>query len=252
LLTRATEFLERNSSRLAFTRWLPARNKRGVVSFTFDDIPETAAGAGAKILEASGVQGTFYVAGGLISGEAGGGYATTDDLRRLAAYGHELGCHTYSHVKASTLGAARLAEECDRNQAFVREALGDVRLTSFGYPFGAVSPPSKFRLQSRFASCRGTGAGLNAGLVDLGLLRAERLYAGRTSEARVRSLIDAARYRSAWLIFYTHDVSPSPSEWGATPDQLRRAVEMAQEASLEILPVRAALARLAYGEASHA
>lgn len=247
MLARATAALARGVSRLACTRWIPARNRRGVVSFTFDDIPKSAADAGAAILDTRGVQGTFYVAAGLVGGEQGEDYATIDDLRRLNAYGHELGCHTFSHVKAPTLSRAELLDECRRNQAFVREALGDTVLTSFAYPFGEVSPGAKFGLQRHFASCRGTGRGLNGGLVDLGLLRAERLYAGRTSEQHVRALVERARRAHAWLIFYTHDVSPDPTEWGATPELLRFALDCATDAELEVLSVRAALARVAYG-----
>ncbi|MCB8835211.1 polysaccharide deacetylase family protein, partial [Escherichia coli] len=38
---------------------------RPVVSFTFDDVPDTALTNGARILEDHGVRGTFYIAGSL-------------------------------------------------------------------------------------------------------------------------------------------------------------------------------------------
>ena len=247
MLARAAEALARGASQLACTRWIPARNRRGIVSFTFDDIPKSAAHTGAQMLEAHGVQGTFYIAGGLVSGQDGETYATIEDLRRLNAYGHELGCHTFSHVKAPTLSRMGLVDECRRNQTFVQDALGDTRLASFAYPFGAVSLGSKFELQRRFSSCRGTSPGVNAGLVDLGLLKAERLYARRTTEGRVSALIDRARRTGGWLIFYTHDVTTSPTQWGATPELLSFALDHANEADLEILTVRNALPRVAYG-----
>ena len=36
-----------------------------IVSFTFDDVPDSALRVGAAILEACGVRGTFYISGGL-------------------------------------------------------------------------------------------------------------------------------------------------------------------------------------------
>jgi peptidoglycan/xylan/chitin deacetylase (PgdA/CDA1 family) len=37
-----------------------------IVSFTFDDAPDSAAGEGAELLEKHGGRGTFYLAGSLI------------------------------------------------------------------------------------------------------------------------------------------------------------------------------------------
>ena len=49
-----------------------------MVSFTFDDVPKSAATVGAPMLEEYGARGTFYVAGGLVdrwSGHWTGGSA---------------------------------------------------------------------------------------------------------------------------------------------------------------------------------
>ena len=42
-----------------------------MVSFTFDDAPDSAASEGAELLEQHGGRGTYYLAGSLITGEAG-------------------------------------------------------------------------------------------------------------------------------------------------------------------------------------
>ena len=59
-----------------------------MVSFTFDDIPDTAANVGAPMIEEYGGRGTFYVAGGLLnqwSGHWNG--ADADDIIGLHAQG---------------------------------------------------------------------------------------------------------------------------------------------------------------------
>ena len=59
----------RVSNRLArHLRAAPFRlhNTSPMVSFTFDDIPKTAATVGASIVEEYNARGTFYVSGGLV------------------------------------------------------------------------------------------------------------------------------------------------------------------------------------------
>jgi peptidoglycan/xylan/chitin deacetylase (PgdA/CDA1 family) len=73
---------EKISYRLA--RHLPVATWRAnrvgaVVSFTFDDVPASAASEGAPILEAFGIRGTYYLCGGLLGGQG--------DLRPILSRG---------------------------------------------------------------------------------------------------------------------------------------------------------------------
>src|SRR2546430_15155308 len=67
---------------LAAPHRLPAHAP--VVSFTFDDAPDSAAGEGAALLEEHGGRGTFYLAGSLI-GQPGDHWSslTNDAIVRL-------------------------------------------------------------------------------------------------------------------------------------------------------------------------
>ena len=47
----------------------------------------------------------------------------TEDLAALAAAGHEIGCHTFTHLRVSTLSAVALNREIDLNAAFVARHL---------------------------------------------------------------------------------------------------------------------------------
>src|SRR4051794_2067392 len=74
------------------------RNKTPMVSFTFDDIPKSAATTGAAILEDHGARGTFYVSGGLVGTKSPDWtVAEPEDVVALHRRGHEIGCHTFSH-----------------------------------------------------------------------------------------------------------------------------------------------------------
>jgi peptidoglycan/xylan/chitin deacetylase (PgdA/CDA1 family) len=65
-----SQFKARVSNRLArHFRAAPLRlpGNAPMVSFTFDDVPKSAATVGATILEEYGGRATFYVAGSLVS-----------------------------------------------------------------------------------------------------------------------------------------------------------------------------------------
>jgi hypothetical protein len=127
--------------------------------------------------------------------------------------------------------------------------LDGVRMADFAYPFGAVSLAAKNALSGRFASCRGTGEGINRGTVDLTDLRAVPLYPGSYDRDRLRRLIDENQAVGGWLIFFTHDVADRPSEFGCTPVQLEEIVAYAAETS-PVLPVRDVLASLGIADAA--
>ena len=97
------------------------RNATPMVSFTFDDVPKSAATVGAAILEAHGAHGTFYVIGSQV-GTSSPLWDMVDgeDVVALHRHGHEIACHTFSHKRACDLDAATLNAEIERNQQYLR------------------------------------------------------------------------------------------------------------------------------------
>lgn len=236
----------RQSVRTAlFARTVAMRNRRAIVSFTFDDFPRTAVSNGARLLERHGVRGTFYLTGSYC------GRVVDDvpqfheeDLAALAGAGHEIGCHTFTHPRVSTLSVAALNREIELNVAFLARHRPGTEFRTFAYPFGDFSFTATLRLQSRFAGCRSSLQGLNIETADLGRLRSVRLYDRLIGPEEVLDLIKQAVARTAWLIFYTHDVTETPSSFGCTPSLFEHAVKSAIFAGAEILPVDAAIKAL--------
>lgn len=220
-----------------------------VVSFTFDDFPGSAASAGAKILEAHGARGTFYVAGSLVDGTSReyGDYCRRAELTALVAAGHEIGCHTFGHARVSTLSPRGLIDELDRNAAFIGACLDGYAMRSFAYPFGDIRPFRKLQAQTRFASCRGNSPGVNSGRIDLGDLRAERIYERSIDHDHVTAMLRSAAKAPAWIVFYTHDVADRPSPYGCTPATFERVVKNVVAAGASILTVGDATARVTGG-----
>jgi peptidoglycan/xylan/chitin deacetylase (PgdA/CDA1 family) len=236
----------RISVSLVRSRTVRMVNVRPIVSFTFDDFPKSASLVGAKLLQNQGLAGTFYFSRSFCGRTVEGiEYYDMSDLNALAKEGHEIGCHTASHIHAPANPSARIVEDINSNGSFIRETLGDVRLTTFAFPFGDVDIRTKFLLQRRFAACRTTLSGFNRNILDLGALRAEKLYQSKGTDSVRRLISDAAQPRS-WLIFYTHDVSDSPTAFGCTPTLLKAAIDAALSSGFDILTVRNALGPLRF------
>jgi peptidoglycan/xylan/chitin deacetylase (PgdA/CDA1 family) len=210
----------------------------GVVSFSFDDFPRSALLAGGRILEDHGARGTYYAAADLTgTHDAAGLLFRSEDLRRAHERGHEIGCHTYSHLNCAKATEWSLRREVRKNAEALSWVLDGFTPINFAYPFGAASPRAKRLLGRRFASCRGIQPGINKDALDLGELRANRIYDHDFDEARMHRLIDENRALGGWLIFYTHDVGAAPSRYGCRPAQLGSVVAYAARNS-PILPVR--------------
>lgn len=218
-----------------------------VASFTFDDFPASAAHDGAAVLEEYGAAGTFYVAGGLC-GETDGdtSYFDRANLSDLVRRGHEIGDHTFAHIHVPRHDHAALDEDRARNARFVSGVAGDVIATSFAYPFGHASIATKRYYSRHFACCRGTAPGINSGSLDLAQLKAVSLETSVFDPKALAPMLEQAKAVNGWLIFYTHDVSSSPTPFGTQVGILAGAVQACRDADIEILPVRNALARACF------
>ena len=237
-------------ARATLARATPVKRVRSklaapVASFTFDDFPRSALAAGGPLLDAYGGKGTYYAAGQFCGRrEDGIDYYDLDDLRAAHAAGHEVGCHSFDHVRGSRFPSPVLEDDLDRNAAFLREALGrDLPLENFAYPFGHVSPRTKRLMGRRFASSRGIQPGVNAGVLELAELKAVPLERRSWRRETVERLVEQARAGRGWIIFFSHDVADDPSPFGVNPAMLEHALATVREAGLEILTVRDALAR---------
>ena len=90
----------------------------------------------APIFARYGMHATFYVSSGRIGFRDDN--LTLEDLRALAAAGHEVGGHTLEHEDLATLPLAEVRHQiCDDRVALMR--LG-FPVTSFAYPFGSDTP----------------------------------------------------------------------------------------------------------------
>ena len=222
-------------------------NRGPFVSFTFDDFPRTAYSEGGSILEQFGARGTFYAAYGLMntSNELGEQFRAAD-LHALVEKGHELANHTYNHISSRSVSCGVFREDVDRGRKAIEE-VGGAYFGNFAYPFGHVTLRAKRMLEMSVTSARSIFPGLNGPEIDLNLLRANAMYGDLDESSHVKDLILRNAKERSWLIFYTHDVRPSPSAYGCTPALFEFAVSAAGHSGSRIMTVQQALAETQIG-----
>jgi peptidoglycan/xylan/chitin deacetylase (PgdA/CDA1 family) len=218
------------------------RNETPMVSFTFDDVPKSAATVGAAILDAHDAHGTFYVIGSQVGTSSPlWDMVDGDDIVALHHRGHEIACHTFSHKRACDLDAETLNAEIARNQHYLRSLDASIGIENFAYPFGYGSFVRKRQLKTLFRSCRSIVPGVNSGSVDLQFLRAMPLIDRRIDRDGIERAFDEAQTANGWLIFYTHDVAEEPSPYGCSPSLLNEALQAASRRKIPVLNMAEAL-----------
>jgi peptidoglycan/xylan/chitin deacetylase (PgdA/CDA1 family) len=243
-------FLTRVRRRIA--RHIPTkpffmRNNTPLVSFTFDDVPESAYVNGAAVLDDYGIQGTFYVAAGTCGAmDTFWQVIGRDQVRDLHKRGHEIGCHTFSHSAVDGLDADEMNEECRRNLQRMRELCPGIEMTNFCYPLGCISLSRKLQLQKHFDTCRGIFEGVNSGVIDLSLLKVIELYDRTLTRHKLRDVLHRVCDGNGWVIFYAHDVTPQPSIMGCSPALLRSTIEAVRAEGIQCLSIRQAVPVIGY------
>ncbi|KDN57889.1 MULTISPECIES: LysM peptidoglycan-binding domain-containing protein [unclassified Exiguobacterium] len=104
-----------------------------VVALTFDD---GADGANTNkildILAKNNVKATFFLTGS-------GANHHPQYIKNIAAKGHQLGNHSYTHPDFTKLTATQMKSELDRTEALVKSITGKTTKPIFRAPFGAVN-----------------------------------------------------------------------------------------------------------------
>ncbi|MBB3944391.1 peptidoglycan/xylan/chitin deacetylase (PgdA/CDA1 family) [Rhizobium skierniewicense] len=219
--------------------------QRPIVSFTFDDVPDTAYTEGARILEENGVRGTFYIAGSLIgTAEPDRNLISAEECRSLAQSGHEIGCHTFAHKPVSTLSGSELARDLNGNAEVLDGFDHAGGLRNFAYPYNQGSLRHRHAFSKRYATARAGGDRINRGKVNRSYLWGMEIRQPDVAARALTRQIDAVVAEPGWLIFFTHDISNDPTPYGCTPETFSSLVRHAVSTGCLVLPVRDALGHI--------
>ncbi|MFN6018273.1 MAG: polysaccharide deacetylase family protein [Verrucomicrobiota bacterium] len=227
-----------------FRREIPYGLDYPIASFTFDDFPRSALHSAGKILTSVGACGTYYTSLGLMDQiiEGQGPCFTRQDLDLLLEDNHELACHTFAHVGAIQNGLGRFRDEIVKNRVELAKIFPGYSVENFAYPGGEVTFRTKNNMRDHSESSRSCYSGINRNMIDLNLLLCQHMRMFRPLED-IQRVVDQAAHEPAWLVFYVHDVSHSPSTGGCTPEYFKAVVDYVAK-HCEIFTVREALRRI--------
>jgi peptidoglycan/xylan/chitin deacetylase (PgdA/CDA1 family) len=216
---------------------------RPTLSISFDDFPKSAAHNGMPVLAAHGARATYYACAGLMGQDSPfGPMYGPEEFRAVIAAGHEIACHTNTHLDCARASDATVEAECEANAQGLA-ALGlNSPLAHVAYPYGETRPSLKRVLANRFATARGIMPGLNVARVDRMQLRALPFY-GPDADRDVLPWLARAKALRAWLIVLTHDVADEPSRFGCSPGALDRLLAQAAALGFAVAPVGEAYSR---------
>jgi len=111
-----TRILPRNRWLTSGTSGLPG----APISWTFDDGPHPEwTPELLDVLDLAGIRATFFLVGDAASRHP-------DLVRRIAAAGHLIGNHTYSHRTPREMTSAEFVDEFDRTQSLLADLTGEV------------------------------------------------------------------------------------------------------------------------------
>jgi peptidoglycan/xylan/chitin deacetylase (PgdA/CDA1 family) len=208
-----------------------------IVSFTFDDAPVSSFKSGGKVLEEYGFRGTYYISAGLMKKFSDvGEIADFDTIREFHGRGHEIGNHTYEHLDCRRIGPMAIVNSIRRN----RRRLSEFMSGSFAYPYGSKDARAYVAARMCTTSARGILQGINRDVIDVMDLKSVRIY-NRNGVNTCMQFISECATSGGWLIFYTHDVSPQPTEYGCTPAQLSVLARAVRDKQIQVAPVGRAL-----------
>lgn len=242
VFTRARKYVERNLAHGLYRRPIAIKSDRAIVSFTFDDFPRSALDTGGALLRSYGLAGTYYVALGLLDGTSPSGViCSRADIAKLLDEGHEIGCHTYDHCHSWNTSPYAFEASINRNRQELQKNFPGQEFHTLSYPISEPRPETKRRAGSHFLACRAGGQVFNRGKADLNQLSAYFLERANGDLGAVKALIRACHKEGGWLIFATHDVAESPSQFGCSPSFFEDVVSFAVKSDAHVLPVARAL-----------
>ncbi|MFA5405829.1 MAG: polysaccharide deacetylase family protein [Candidatus Nanoarchaeia archaeon] len=196
-----------------------------IVSITFDDGLESQYNA-SLILDEYDYKGTFYICPGLNEFE---GYAlmSWEQIVNLQSRGHEIGCHTMTHINASSVS----------DDAFRQELIDCERIInadSFAYPYGEGIDKESI-VRDYFTSARLVLQGVN----DKSDFNVKALIIVHDRfEQRINWLKDWLK-EDGWVAVTIHGVTNNPRGLiDITPDELRQVLEVIKGSGAKVMTVR--------------
>jgi peptidoglycan/xylan/chitin deacetylase (PgdA/CDA1 family) len=209
----------------------------GYASVTLDDGWSSQFDNARPVLNNAGIKATFYIISNTFGWDD---YMTADQVKQLAADGHEIGNHTVSHPHLTQLDQSQVTDEFGNSQATLIDQIG-VTPTTCAYPYGESNETVQAIAAGKFTACRSTDDGQN----DLTNLNRYNLavfnITSSTTADQVRAAAEQAMADHTWVIFVYHGVGTVNDEYDTTAENFAAQIDALTGTGITIQPVNEVL-----------
>lgn len=196
-------FTGNSSAAHKITTW--PDNKKGAVSLTFDDGADSQLSLGIPALDNRGLKGTFFLPTKYVT--------AWNSWKKAARNGHEIGSHTMTHPKLTTLSLSQVQDEMMGAKTAIEAQIPSKPCLFFAYPYGELNPSVKSTAQNIYVASRGGGnnCGLNGEPIDISNVRGCSPDDGNN----IYSQTDAAEQQGKWLVVIFHSLNGGKDGYGS-------------------------------------
>jgi peptidoglycan/xylan/chitin deacetylase (PgdA/CDA1 family) len=185
----------------------PWNGYKGAVSFTFDDGDPSHLSVAIPELDKRKIHGTFF----LIVKSMGG----VGPWKAAAATGHELASHSATHTNPAQFKPDQEEAEIAGAAKTLEQTYGHP-MTSFAYPFSAITPSLKAKVEKTHLLARGGAGPLIPPDPEPDWMNlVSQVTLTETKVDVYKGWIDEALAKGAWSIFMIHGLEGT--SWGYSP-----------------------------------
>jgi peptidoglycan/xylan/chitin deacetylase (PgdA/CDA1 family) len=213
-----------------------------MISLSFDDGWKNQYTRAIPILDKYNLKGTFYIITTMPDYmlREGEGRMSTEDIKKLASSGHEIGAHSQTHPHLQFSLPNKIKTEVQGSKKDL-ENLG-LSIKTFCYPYGRRNwLVDKIVGKSGFLGARLAQGGYNTINTNRFHLEAKCLRNFTTFE-EVKSWIDNAGEK--WLILVFHQIENNPPGWGIEPELFQEVCAYIKRSDLEVVTIAEGLKKL--------
>jgi peptidoglycan/xylan/chitin deacetylase (PgdA/CDA1 family) len=209
--------------------------KTGGVSLAFDDAWLSQYDNALPLLDASGFKATFYIATRQLADYGFPGYMSINQIKEVAARGHEMGAHTRTHRALTSLTASEQEFEIVGSRDDLL-AMNVGSISTFAYPFGAYNATTLSIVRDNFAAARSSIGGAVQSTSPRSELPRMSVEVD-TSFAEVKAKIDQAMAKKEWLILVFHQVNNSSDRYTVSPSTLSQIINYLANNDIPVVTV---------------
>jgi peptidoglycan/xylan/chitin deacetylase (PgdA/CDA1 family) len=185
----------------------PWNGYKGAVSFTFDDGDPSHLSVAIPELDKHKIHGTFFL---IVKGIGG-----ADPWKKAMATGHEIASHSQTHSNPAQFKPDQEEEEIVGAAKTLEQTFGHP-IPSFAYPFSAITPALKAKIEKTHLLARGGAGPLILPDADPDWLNlVSQVTLTETKVDVYKGWIDEAVSKGAWSIFMIHGLEGTT--WGYSP-----------------------------------